>query len=73
MLFRNCVASERRRRPSSVASPATLLAVVLGLVSESYSDESLVSRFLGPMQISRAALPYTLEYLGGSVDDIRVS
>jgi len=59
ILFRNCVASERRRRPSSVASPATLLAVVLGLVSESYPHKGLVSRFLGSRQISSGFTVYS--------------
>ena len=44
MLLRMFISSARRFRPSRGASPATLLAVVLGCVSESWSAVSFESR-----------------------------
>jgi hypothetical protein len=44
MLLRMFMASARFFRPSTGASPATLLAVVLGLVSESWLGVSLSAR-----------------------------
>lgn len=41
MLLRMFIVSARLLRPSTGASPATLLAVVLGLVSESWVTVSL--------------------------------
>jgi hypothetical protein len=47
MLFRIFISSARRFRPSTGAlSPATLFAVVLGLVSESYARVSLSTEWM---------------------------